>query len=170
MMQAKVNALTISEKYLFFIFSFLILSVTFVFPENQIITGTIINSIFFLSASFLGAKFLFPTIILPSLFVVTRGLLFGELTPFLFYFLPFIWLGNYILIFSFKKLINSNYFIKIVIPSLLKWLTLYLMANIYYSNHLVPKLFLQVMGTNQFITAFMGGIISLIIYKKIKHG
>ncbi|MEK7664636.1 MAG: hypothetical protein AAB361_00675 [Patescibacteria group bacterium] len=112
--------------------------VPFFLGHPQWLVGTIVNACLFLTAIFLPKKFFLPLIIFPSLGVLARGLVFGPFTPFLIYFLPFIWLGNLVLI-----LISA--------------------ANIYFKFHIVPQMFLQAMGQNQLLTALAGGIISFII-------
>jgi len=132
--------------------------VPFAFGHPQWLVGTIVNACLFVSAIFLPKKYFIPLAVLPSLGVLARGLVFGPLTMFLVYFLPFIWLGNLILILVYKK---TNF----VIASLAKFLFLYIGANIYFSFHVVPKLFLTAMGLNQLATALAGGLIAFLILK-----
>jgi len=132
--------------------------VPFTFGHPQWLVGTIVNACLFLGATYLSKKYWLPLAILPSLGVLARGLVFGQLTMFLVYFLPFIWLGNLILILVYKK---TNF----VLASLAKFLFLYLVVNIYFGFHLVPKLFLIAMGLNQLATALAGGLIAFLILK-----
>jgi hypothetical protein len=96
--------------------------------------------------------------ILPSFGVLARGLVFGPFTYFLVYFLPFIWIGNLVLVLAFKR-------VGFIPAAGAKFLFLFLVANIYFNFHIVPKLFLQMMGLNQFATALAGGMIAWLIYK-----
>jgi hypothetical protein len=102
---------------------------------------------------------------------------------FLVYFLPFIWLGNFILMQIFSSFhIRANmiwnnsmparpvggelsYIVPAIFSSVIKFAVLFLTANIYFKFHIVPKLFLQTMGLFQLYTALAGGVISFIIYK-----
>lgn len=137
--------------------------VPFLLGHPQWLVGTIVNACLFLSAIFLPKKFFLPLIIFPSLGVLARGLVFGPFTPFLIYFLPFIWLGNLLLILAFKKFYYSNYFFAIFAASSLKYLFLFLIANIYFKLHFAPAIFLQAMGTNQLLTAISGGFVAYAI-------
>ena len=103
-------------------------------------------------------------IVFPSLGILARGVIFGPFTPFLIYFLPFIWLTNLILILVFKKFFNLKYLLSVFFAAAAKYLFLLTVANIYFELHFVPKIFLQVMSTNQLLTALSGGIISWIIF------
>src|SRR4030065_648167 len=80
-------------------------------------------------------------------------------------FLSFIWLANLILILAFKKLLQRlNYLFSIFLAATAKFLLLFIIANIYFEFSIVPKIFMQLMGMNQFLTALAGGIISWIIF------
>ena len=165
-----VGTFLLSEKYIFVLVSFIVFSIPFFFSKSQILTGSIVNTALFLSVIFLPKKYFLPIIVLPSLAVLSRGLIFGPFTPFLVYFLPIIWLGNFILIKTFQYFFKVKYFTGILTAALLKWLVLYLFASLFFSLHLIPKIFLQTMGIYQFITAIVGGVISLFIYRKINNG
>ncbi len=147
--------------------SFLSFIIPFSLGHPQWLVGTIVNTCLFLAAIFLPKKFFLPLIILPSLGVLSRGIIFGPFTSFLVYFLPFIWLGNLILILSFKKPCKKfhhfNYFISIFIAAISKYLFLLAIANLYFKFHFVPAVFLQTMGISQLLTALAGGIISWIL-------
>ncbi len=145
--------------------SFLSFSIPFSLGHPQWLVGTIVNACLFLAVIFLPRKFILPLIIFPSLGVLCRGIIFGPFTMFLVYFLPFIWLSNLVLILVFKKLFSRlNYLFSVFSAATAKFLFLFIIANIYFEFSLVPKIFLQSMGINQFLTALFGGIISLIIF------
>lgn len=139
----------------------------------QWLVGTAVNACLFLTALFLPKKYFLPMAILPSLGVLARGLVFGPLTLFLVYFLPFIWLGNLILILVFKNYIKLtavknaylNFVLVILVASVVKFLFLFLIANFYFKFHFAPKLFLTTMGLNQLATALAGGLISFLFFK-----
>ncbi|MFC1789538.1 hypothetical protein ACFLYY_01010 [Patescibacteria group bacterium] len=143
-------------------------AIPFFLGYPQWLIGTIINTSLFLSAIFFPKKFFLPLIIFPSLGILAKGIIFGPFTPFLVYFLPFIWLGNLILIISFKQLYKFNYLFSLISAAALKFLFLLLVANIYFQFAIVPKIFLTTMGVSQFFTALAGGIISLIIFNTWK--
>ncbi|MBW2965691.1 hypothetical protein KY342_01150 [Candidatus Woesearchaeota archaeon] len=127
----------------------------------QLAVGIIVNALLIASALNIKGYKLLPVIISPSLGALSRGILFGPFTIFLVYMIPFIWIGNTILVFSFKWLklrLNKNYWLTLVIGSLLKSGFLFLIAFILYSLNIVPVVFLTAMGIMQLITAFTGGI------------
>jgi len=145
--------------------SFLSFSVPFSLGHPQWLVGTTVNMCLFLAAIFLPRKFILPLIIFPSLAVLSRGIIFGPFTMFLVYFLPFIWLANLVLILTFKKLFPYlNYFFSVFLAATAKFLFLFIIANVYFEFSLAPKIFLQLMGANQFLTALAGGTISWIIF------
>ncbi len=171
-----------SQALIFAGVAFLSLMVPFGFGHPQLLIGAIINAILFLAVLFLPKKYWLPLIIFPSLGVLTRGLIFGPLTFFLIYFLPFIWLGNWILMLVFEKVINKfkinqtnsfkfyfKYLFAVLLSSLTKFTFLFLTANLYFNLKVVPKIFVVSMGLNQLGTALAGGIISLLIFKAFKN-
>lgn len=132
--------------------------VPFSLGHPQWLVGTIVNACLFLGAIYLPKKYFIPLVVLPSLGVLARGIVFGPFTYFLAYFLPFIWLGNLILISVFRRK-------GFIMASGAKFVFLFLSANLFFSLHIVPKLFLQAMGLNQLATALAGGLISFLILK-----
>jgi len=132
--------------------------IPFTIGHPQWLVGIIVNACLFLSAIYLPKKYFIPLAILTSFGVLARGLVFGPLTMFLVYFLPFIWLGNLILILVFKRM-------GFIVASVAKFLFLILIANIYFNFSVVPVIFLQAMGLTQLATALSGGLIAFIILK-----
>jgi hypothetical protein len=127
----------------------------------QIFVGIMVNTLLIASALNVKGTKLLPVIIAPSLGALSRGMLFGPFTIFLVYMIPFIWIGNTILVFSFKWLklkLKKNYWLTLGIGSLLKSGFLFLAAYVLYSLGIVPVIFLTAMGIMQLITALSGGI------------
>lgn len=156
---------------------FLSIIVPFGFGHPQWLIGTIVNAILFLAVIFLPKKYWLPLIVFPSLGVLTRGLILGPVTFFLIYFLPFVWLGNWILMLVFEKMFISRvvgndtvrYLFAVLLAGLSKFLFLFVTANLYFNLKVVPKIFVVSMGLNQLGTALAGGVISLLIYKAFKN-
>ncbi|MDO8610718.1 MAG: hypothetical protein Q7R95_09300 [bacterium] len=144
--------------------------IPFLISGPQLLTGTIVNCFLFLSATHVSKKNIIMISLLPSIGALLNGVVFGVFTPFLFYFLPFIWISNLILVITFKK-IQSNVVVKIGLSSVLKFAFLFVAAQVYFSLHLVPKLFLTAMGIFQLITALLGGLLFIFLQKFIlsKH-
>jgi len=158
--------LSVSPSILVFIgLSILSFSIPFSLSHPQWLVGTIVNACLFLAVIFLPGKFILPLIIFPSLGVLSRGIIFGPLTMSLIYFLLFIWLANLVLLSVFKRVFfRFNYIFSVFIASTIKFLFLFVIANICFEFAFVPKIFLQLMGINQFLTALAGGLISWIIF------
>lgn len=131
-----------------------------VLSSHQLITGTIINSLLFLAAPRRLNKEILPVIILPSFGAITHGILFGPQTVFLYYFIPCIWLANYVLIWIYTKTNPLPSPVRIVSASLAKYLILQTFAYIYFSAYIVPRLFVSSMGYMQLLTAISGGLIA----------
>jgi len=127
----------------------------------QLLVGVVINALLIKGALSLKKYQLIPLIVFPSIGVVLGGVLFSSLTKFVFIIMPFIWIGNAILVYFFKNK-KFKYLPNLFLASLTKTAFLFISALILYSLHLVPKLFLTTMGYLQFITAILGGILILI--------
>lgn len=166
-----VSILPATRTLPFISLSFLSFAVPFFLGHSQLITGTLVNAVLFSSAFLLPTNFLLPIALFPSLAVISRGIIFGPFTSFLVYFLPFIWLGNLIYVAMIKKYYKTQgYGASILIAAGGKAMFLFIIANIFFSFHIIPRVFLQSMGINQFITAISGGLLSAIILQKVKNG
>lgn len=145
-------------------------SIPFFISGPQWLTGTIVNTLLFIAVTKFSKQRLLPIILLPSIGAFLHGVLFGPLTFFLIYFLPFIWIGNFIMIGIFAYFINNRLseIISVILAAMLKSLFLYVTANLYFHFHFVPKIFINSMGLIQFITALIGGLIALSFFKVIK--
>ncbi|MCX6738064.1 MAG: hypothetical protein NTY11_01425 [Candidatus Parcubacteria bacterium] len=135
------------------------------FSSPQWLIGSIVNAILFISAEKLDFKRQLPVIVLPSIGAWAHGVIFGPSTIFLLYFLPFIWLGNVVLVrvMGLNRIKQWPFLGRIVIASILKSSVLFLVAYIYIGSQLVPKIFLTSMGAIQFITALAGGVIAYFV-------
>ena len=144
-----------------FIYSAVSFFIPFFIGHPQIAVGIIVNAMLITSALNLKGWKILPVIILPSLAMLSRGLLFGPFTVFLLYLVPAIWIGNIILVLSFKYLklkFRLNYWLTLGVGALLKSGFLFLSAFVLYSLGLIPVIFLTAMGLMQVITALLGGI------------
>jgi hypothetical protein len=186
-----VKALTKTSTVIFAGVAFLSLMIPFGFGHPQWLIGAIVNAILFSAVLFLPKKYWLPLIIFPSLGVLARGLIFGPLTFFLIYFLPFVWLGNFALVLVFEKSLNYfkinttnknyshilenkripdiKYLFAVLLAGVAKFAFLFLTANLYFNLKVVPKIFVTSMGLNQLQTALAGGVISILIFKAFKN-
>jgi len=84
------------------------------------------------------------------------------LTPQVLFVLPFIWLGNFSLMFLMRKIFvqnKVNYLISSIVSASVKTILLFSFTFILFSASLVPIVFLTTFGLNQFLTAMSGSII-----------
>ncbi|MBU1126802.1 hypothetical protein KKF11_00445 [Patescibacteria group bacterium] len=175
MEEIKVLPIALSKVETRVVFSGLALiafAVPFSLGDSQFVTGTLVNAALIFSALALPKKFFVPMIVFPSLGVLSRGFLFGPLTPFLFYFLPFIWVGNLLLITAFKRTLahfSFSFFHAVLIAGLLKFAFLAICAKIFFGFGIIPRLFLTAMGINQLITALLGGALSFLLFSLYKQ-
>ncbi|MCD4666968.1 hypothetical protein K8R47_04130 [archaeon] len=149
-------------------FSIVSFSLPFFLKHPQWLIRIIIN--FFLIKSAMSFKFkkILPLIIFPSLGVLAAGILFGESTTFLLYFIPFIWIANSIYVISFKYFKfkrKYNSYLSIILSSLFKFILLGLTAVGYVYLFGFPGIFLTAMGIMQLGTALAGGFLAYFITK-----
>ena len=165
MVSAQTEAIRLN-KLLLPLLSFSSFAVPFFLGHSQILTGVIVNALLFYSASINKGKFYWPIILLPSIAVLSRGIIFGPVTSFLLYFLPFIWTGNILMIYLYNRFFIHGNLLSIILSSFIKFIFLFVCAQILFTFQIVPKVFLQTMGLNQLLTALAGGLLVLPILKK----
>ena len=137
--------------------------IPFFIGNPQIAVGIIVNAMLVVSALNLKGWKLAPIIILPSIAMLARVALFGPFTIFLIYMIPFIWIGNFILVCTFKyfKLRKKqNYWLTLVLGIVLKSGFLFISALILFYLGLIPVVFLTAMGILQVVTAIFGGFVA----------
>ena len=134
--------------------------IPFFIGHPQIAVGIIVNAMLITAALNLKGWKIAPIVILPALAMLSRGMLFGPFTIYLVYMVPFIWIGNTILVLSFKyfKLRKKqNYWLTLVLGAFFKSGFLFLTAFALYSLGIIPVIFLAAMGAMQLVTALIGG-------------
>ena len=134
----------------------------FLLGHPQLLVGVIVNAALVASARNLSWHRTLPIIILPSLGVLSRGLIFGPLTPYLVMMIPAIWLSNAIIVFAFKYLSQRmNHWVGMTISSCIKAAFLFITAWILVTATILPEPFLIAMGPIQLTTALAGGALAL---------
>jgi hypothetical protein len=129
---------------------------------NQLIVGTLVNAVLINSAITCKTKKVFLLAIIPSIAAFSAGILFANLTPQLLLMLPFIWIGNFVLMYLAQIIISmqkKNYFVGATLGATAKTLLLFFSAELLFTQALVPVLFLTAFGAIQFITAISGAIL-----------
>jgi hypothetical protein len=135
--------------------------------NQQAITGTIVNVALFISTVLLGAQNAILIGLVPSLIALSVGLLPAVLAP----AIPFIMIGNTILILVFDYLRQKNYWLGITVSGFLKFLFLFGTSSIVVSLLLKKEIAAKVaamMSWPQLFTAMAGGVIAYFILKSIK--
>jgi hypothetical protein len=146
--------------------------IPFLISGPQWLTGTVVNCFLLLFVVSLPRKNYLPIIILPSIGVLLHGVVFGPMTFFLYYFLPFIWLSNLVYVQIFQILLHktTSFSGSLFISALIKAVILYSSARLFLDLGLVPSAFLVSMGTIQLVTALTGGLLVYFIIKlNLKH-
>lgn len=147
------------------VFEYTLISLAFLIPffisGPQLLTGTIVNTLLYLFAFRAFSKKLLVISALPSIGALLNSILFGTVTGYLLYFLPFIWVGNYLLVHSSRYLLKKySLFVSLIGSALIKSLVLFSIAYFFTFLKIVPQIFLQAMGIFQLGTAIMGGVIA----------
>jgi len=79
-------------------------------------------------------------------------------------------MGNFLLIFVFKKINNLfGFWPGILSSAVAKQVFLFTFTFAFFKMEILPKLFLTTMGINQFLTASLGGFLAWLIFKKFKN-
>lgn len=130
-------------------------------PQNQWITGTIVNAVLFISAWRLGIVNAILIGILPSSIALMQGLLLPPQVM----IIPYIIISNVILISIFAAL-KKQPFVGIFMASFFKFLFLAGITSLFFAGKL-PAMLLQIMQWPQLVTALAGGFIALALIKKI---
>ena len=149
----------IDENKEMILYSLISFAFPFLFPSFQILIGSTVNAALVLSAFYLKGKKVLPMIILPSIATISRGILFGPLTVYLVYLLPFIWLGNAVLIGMMKLLyikLKGNYVVSSIFSISAKVSIIFASTYILFTLNVVPQALLLAMGLIQVITATIG--------------
>jgi len=129
------------------------------FPQP--ITGPLVNTVLYLAASIVGWQGGILIGILTPLVAAMRGILPPPLAP----LIPFIALGNSLMVVLFYLLKFKNKIIAIIIASLVKFSILFSAVNLLVQ---VPPAVSQMMSLPQLITALTGGIVALLVMALLK--
>ncbi len=144
---------------------FLVICLAAPFIKIQLITGSIVNAVLFISTLTLGIEAGILIGFLPSLVSLFAGLLPVALLP----MIPYIILGNSILVLIFGALKNKSLLGGIIVASFVKFLFLYFSSSLVielFIHKSLPAGIISMMAWPQLITALVGGLIAYTIYKK----
>ena len=143
----------------------ILLAIALVFQMGgfpQFITGPLVNTVLYLAAIIVGWQGGILIGILTPVIAAIRGILPPPLTP----IIPFIALGNAILVILFFWLESKNKIAGIIIASSVKFLLLVSAVKLLVQ---VPPAIARMMSFPQLITALAGGFIALLIINIFKR-
>ena len=135
--------------------------------KQQLITGTIVNATLIIGVSLLGARDGLLIGLLPSSVALATGLLSPALAP----LIPFIIIGNAILVLTFSYLSRINYWVGVIVGSLLKFGFLYGTSTVVIGlliNKQVAPAVAQTLSWPQLVTALAGGILAFGLVKLVR--
>lgn len=143
----------------------ILLAIALVFQMGgfpQFITGPLVNTVLYLAAMIVGWQGGIMIGIFTPVIAAMRGILPPPLTP----IIPFIALGNAVLVILFFWLKSKNKIAGIIIASSVKFLLLVSAVKLLVR---VPPAIAQMMSFPQLITALAGGFIALLIINIFKR-
>jgi hypothetical protein len=151
-------------------YSLIAFSLPLILGHPQWLVGVIVNAVLIRCAINFRFSTTLPVIIFPSLGVLCAGIIFGQSTHYLLYFIPIIWLGNFVYVFSYKYFAFKKKILSWWCPTI----SAFLKAGILFGSAAImvfcfdfPAMFLTAMGAMQLATALAGGYIGMISAKII---
>lgn len=162
----KTKTLAIKEKKSALTQFGVLLGIALVAPliGQQAITGSIVNAALFISTAILGIEAGLLIALIPSVVSLTVGLLPITLAP----MIPFIIIGNAILVVTFRYLKDKNYWLGMISASFLKLMFLFGTSSIVTSLVLKKEIAYKaaiMMSWPQLLTALGGGLIAYLTIK-----
>ena len=141
--------------------------------NSQIIVGTVVNTILVISALNLKGwnKTIF-VVTMPSISTIMSGYVFKTASIYMVWMIPAIWLGNFVLILSFKYIMikkEKSYFLAAIIGIIGKVAIIFGIFMLLKVLNIFPVKMIsnlqKAMSLIQLITATLGSLIAFVIYK-----
>lgn len=154
-------------RFLLFVLMLGIVAIVPVFVHIQWLTGPMVNAVLLISAVLIGPMEAVLLGLMPSTVALSAGLLPLPLAP----MVPFIMLGNAILVAVFHYIYKKNFFAAIGAAALLKFAFLHFTVVWLMDGMLDGKLFAKLavmMSWPQFFTAVIGGVIAYGLLRGLK--
>ena len=135
--------------------------------KQQLITGSIVNACLIIAACTLGARDGMLVGLIPSAISLAVGLLPAALAP----MIPFIIIGNTVLVLTVSFLNKRNYWFGMVSGALLKFGVIFGTSFIVTGllNKNVAAIAANMMGWTQLVTVLIGGIIAFAVLNIFKR-
>jgi len=145
---------------------FVALAVVAPYFGNQLITGSIVNALLFISVSILGLESAFLLCLIPSLISIYTRLLPLALAP----IIPFIMTGNVLMVLIFSKFKAKGFWFGAVPAVLIKYIFIWSVGMVLASSILkgTAKNVLLMISWPQLATAIAGAAIAYLFLKIIK--
>ncbi|MBL7058691.1 iron hydrogenase [Patescibacteria group bacterium] len=158
----KVNIKTLTQLAI-------LLSIAILAPliHYQPSVGPTVNAALFIATGILGIRYGVLVALIPSPIALMAGLLPSPLAP----MVPFIMISNVILVYTFGKLWNKNYWQAMVSASVLKFLFLWFTSSQlleFFTKQAVAKNIATMMSWPQLFTALSGGLIAYGVLRYLK--
>ncbi len=137
--------------------------------NQQIVTGSIVNATLFISVATLGVSATMMVGMLPSVIALSAGLLPPVLAP----MVPFIIIGNTLLILIFAWLYKKNDLLAVISASIIKFTFLFATGSVVINLLLEKAVASQValmMSWPQLLTAIIGGGIAIVFLHLVYKG
>jgi riboflavin transporter len=128
--------------------------------KNQMITGTIVNCILFVSVVLLGRNTALSLCVIPSIISLFTGLISIVMVP----IIPFIIISNMILVLSFDFL-KKNQYLAVVLSALFKFVFLFLASSFVVRMFPIGQKAAVMFGYPQFFTALAGGVLAILFIR-----
>jgi hypothetical protein len=137
---------------------FVAIAVAAPYFSNQLITGSIVNALLFISVSLMGIESAFLLCLIPSLISIYTGLLPLALAP----IIPFLMMGNALMVLTFWGLKKRGFWLGAVPAVLIKYIF------IFFAGWILLKNISLMISWPQLATAIAGACIAYLFLKIIK--
>jgi len=163
----ETKTLILRKANLFFFAFLLSLAVFAPLLKFQLVSGSLVNAVLFISTIILGLEGTLLICLIPSLIALGIGLLPIVLAP----MVPFIVTSNAILVLIFSFLRKKNFWLGVVSASIVKFVFLFSTSSLlvsFISNKQAVTAAAKMMSLPQLFTAIAGGLIAFLVLRAMK--
>jgi len=134
---------------------------------SQSVTGTLVNFILFATAMTVSADSAIIAGSFSATSALMKGALFGPFTAAIAPMIPFIIMGNALMVITYSLLKRVHPLVGIAAGSLLKFSFLYVMAHTIVTRQVaLPQPILIAMSYPQLLTALTGGVVAYLFFRR----
>ncbi|HEX8923569.1 MAG TPA: hypothetical protein VF828_02445 [Patescibacteria group bacterium] len=160
------TSLTVNAKTKEYLITGALILVPLLLSGPQLLIGTTVNFLLYLTAATTGKKSWLIKATLPSLATIIHGVIFGAITPFLFYLWPVISVGNWIFMQISRSNLKTPAVVKMIAGAIVKMLLLTAGAALLFRFGVIPAILVKSMGIVQLLTATVGGLLAMAVVRK----